>query len=62
MGKVIDVRRWWPDIERTAFEYVARQHEGLRLERDQLKKQLDKLKSENNIRAKHRRDSRRSKK
>ena len=62
MGKVIDVRRWWPDIERTALRYVARQAEDLRSERDQLKEELDKLKSENNIRDKHRRDSRRSKK
>ena len=62
MGKTIDVSKWWPEIQRTAFEYVARQHEGLRLERDQLKEEVEKLRNENNIRDKHRRNSRRSKK
>jgi len=62
MGKVIDVRRWWPDIERTALRYVARQAEDLRSERDQLKKEIKKLKRENNIRDKDRGHPRRSKK
>mgnify|MGYP001255844513 CR=1 FL=1 len=62
MSKVIDVRKWWPDIERTALRYVARQAESLRLERDQLKEEVEKLRNENNIRDEDRGNPRRSKK
>ena len=62
MGKIIDVRKWWPDIQRTAYRHVARQAEDLRLERDQLKKEVEKLRNENNIRDKDRGHPRRSKK
>lgn len=62
MSKVIDVRKWWPDIERTAHRYVARQAESLRLERDQLKEEVERLRNENNIRDEDRGNPRRSKK
>ena len=62
MSKVIDVRKWWPDIERTALRYVARQAESLRLERDQLKEEVEKLRNENNIRDEDRGNPCRSKK